>query len=370
MRVIYSGGTICSFETLQRLILLADEIGFMDRPSVTFGNFGTVGTESAFRSMKTEDAPIRFSVFAPPSGPASELYRRYVDSDLQDPAFIRTVLDGVRRDAVFRSRVIQLSANYGWGTGQQIIDALAEDATLYEGAYSLDRDPKLMYVPDTPEGRRQTLGVLLLEASIHTTNALLVAEAAELSPVSDDPYFCQLLALRTSAAHYVAQPVSLASVLGLAVAKSVLPDESLAQLKIPDLFEFRRSAKEQYAAWSNEIERMSLRLREVAPDRISAETARLMLTDVQPRMDQLRRELEDARDKLFGDLFKNVTRWEVPTLSLSYIAGLSLPIALGAFAGALTPAIPAVVDYFVQRRAIVRGNSMAYMVGLSKLSEG
>lgn len=210
MRVIYSGGTFCSFETLQRLILLADEIAFMDRPSVTFGNFGTVGADSAFRRFDTGDAPIQFSVWAPPSGPANELYRRYVESDLQDAAFIHTVLDGIKNDPLFRSRVIQPSANYGWGTGQQIVEALGRDPSLYDGTYDLARDPKLMYVPDTEEGRRHTVGALLLEASIHTTNALVVAEEAQSIPVSDDPYFCQLLALRTSAQQYVSQPVALA----------------------------------------------------------------------------------------------------------------------------------------------------------------
>lgn len=369
MRVIYSGGTMCSFETLQRLILLADEIAFMDRPSVTFGSFGTIGADSAFRRFDTAGAPIQFSVWAPPSGPANELYRRYVESDLQDAAFIRTVLDGIKHDPIFRRRVIQPSANYGWGTGQEIVDALAQDASLYQGTYDLASDPKLMYVPDTEEGRRHTVGALLLEASIHATNALVVAEEAQSIPVSDDPYFCGLLALRTSAKQYVSQPVALAPLLGLAVAKAVLPDESLTKLKIEDLFEFRRSAKEQYAAWSRELERVSLKLLDVPADRLSEEAAKLVLTDVAPRVDQLRRDLESARDKLFGDLVKNVTRWEVPTLSLSYIAGLSLPGALAAFASALTPAIPSVVDYFVQRRALFRNNSMAYLVGLSRLEQ-
>lgn len=369
MRVLYSGESICSFETLQRLILLANEITFMDRPSVTFGKFGTVGAPSEFRQINTADAPIQFSILAPPSGPANQLYRRYVESDLQDSTFIRTVLDGIKNDPLFRSRVIQTSAHYGWGTGQQIVEALIKDPSLYEGTYDLERDPKLIFVPDTVEGRRQTLGTLLLEASIHTTNALVVAEEAQLIPVSDDPYFCQLLALRTSAEHYVYQPVAFAPLLGLAVAESVLPDESLKNLSIPDLFEFRLAAKEQYEAWSKEIEQLSLRLLEVPADRISGEAVKLVITDIRPRVDELRRDLESARDKLFGDLVKSVTRWEVPVLSLSYISGLSLPSAFAAFASALTPAIPSVVDYFTQRRALHRNNSMAYLVGLSKLEQ-
>ena len=83
MRVLYSGGTICNFQTLQRLALLADEVGFMDRPSVTFGKFGTVGMASEFRRIDTTGSAVRFSVHEPPAGPASELYLRYVDADLK-----------------------------------------------------------------------------------------------------------------------------------------------------------------------------------------------------------------------------------------------------------------------------------------------
>lgn len=155
MRVVYSGGTICSFETLQRLVLLADEIAFMDRSSVTFGSFGTIGRESEFRRFNTGETPIKFSVFSPPSGPASTLYRQYVEADLKNPEFIRTILYGLRADAIFQGRLISPDGNYGWGTGRQIVAALLSDPTLYEGTYDLESDRKHLYVPDTPEGRRQ-----------------------------------------------------------------------------------------------------------------------------------------------------------------------------------------------------------------------
>jgi hypothetical protein len=226
-----------------------------------------------------------------------------------------------------------------------------------------------LYVPDTAEGRRQTFSTLLIEASIHTTNALVVAEQTQLAPVSDDPYFCQLLSLRTSAAQYVPQSAPLASIVGLAIAKSVLPDEVLSKLKMQDLFEYRTSAKEAYSDWSAEVERLAQRLLDVPPDRIDSEVAKLIISDVRPRLIELRHALASARDKLFGDLIKTATRWEMPTLSLAYLVGLNLPTALAAFAAALAPAVPAVVDYFMQRRDLVRRNSLAYLVGVSKLAE-
>lgn len=367
MRVLYSGGTICSFETLKRLVLLADEIAFMDRPSVMVGSFGTVGRDSEFRQFHIEDAPVNFSVYAPPNGEKKDLYLRYIEADLRDANFVRIVLDGLKADITFQRRLVQLEANYGWGTGRQVLDELLKDPTLYEGVYGSPTEPKLLYVPDTTLGRRQTLGTLLIEASIQVTNALIVAESVQLDPVSDDPYFCQLISLRASDINYVSQPASAASLLGLAITKSVLPDEVLSRLTMKDLFEYRTSAKDAYEAWSLDVERLAQKLLDIPADRFSVEAAKLIVTDVRPRMLELRLEMATARDKFFGDLVKSVTKWEVPTISLAYLASLNLPTAIAAFAGALAPAVPAVVDYYTQRRNLVRRNSMAYLVGVSKV---
>jgi len=95
----------------------------------------------------------------------------------------------------------------------------------------------------------------------------------------------------------------------------------------------------------------------------------LIVKDVRPRMLELRSDMTYARDQLFGDLVKTVSKWEVPTLSAAYLASLSLPTAIAAFASALVPAVPAVVDYYIQRRNLVRKNSMAYLVGVSNVLE-
>lgn len=367
MRVLYSGGTICSFKTLQRLILLADEIGFMDRPSVIVGNFGTIGRDSEFREFRLENSPIAFSVHAQPEGRSDVLYLRYIEADLRDVNFIRIVLDGLKADVTFQGRLLQLEANYGWGSGQQVLDELLKDAGLYAGDYGETTETTLLYVPDTATGRRQTLRVLLIEASIQVTNALITAESTQLIPVSDDPFFCQLIALRSSEANYVFQPAHRASLFGLAIMKSTLPDEVLSRLTIGDLFNYRASAKDAYALWSLEVEQLAQKLLDIPANRVAAEAAKLVVTDVRPRMLELRLEMASARDKLFGDLIKTVGKWELPTISLAYLASLNLPSAMAAFAGALVPTVPALVDYFLQRRNLVRRNSMAYLVGVSKI---
>lgn len=368
MRVLYSGGTICSFETMKRLVLLADEIAFMDRPSIKFENFCTVSQESEFRQFQIESTPISFSVHSPSDGLTSDLYRQYIQADLKDANFIRIVIDALKIDDTFRRRLVQLEANYGWGTGRQVLDEILKDATLYEGEYECPSNPQLLYVPDTTFGRRQTLGALLIEASIQLTNALIVGEATSLTPVSDDPYFCHLLAHRTSSMKYVFRPDSAAPLLGLAITKAVIPDEALAHLTMKDLFEFRKSTIETYAAWSVEVECLAQKLLDVPSEQFNSQAANVIFTDVRPRMIELQRCMAASRDKLFGDLIKSVLNWKVPTFTVAYISTQSIPVVLGAFAATLVPALSGVVDHYFKRRELVRNNSMAYLVGLSDVS--
>jgi len=141
----------------------------------------------------------------------------------------------------------------------------------------------------------------------------------------------------------------------------------LSHLRLNDLLEYRSSAKDAYGAWSLEVECLAQKLLDIPADRLGVEVAKVIVTDVRPRMLELRHEMATARDNLFGDLIKTVSKWEVPTISLAYLTSMSLPTAIAAFAGALAPAVPAVVDYYVQRRNLVRRNSMAYLVGISKV---
>jgi hypothetical protein len=43
MKLLFSGSAHCQKETLKRLLIIANEIAFMDRPSITFDKWGTIG---------------------------------------------------------------------------------------------------------------------------------------------------------------------------------------------------------------------------------------------------------------------------------------------------------------------------------------
>ena len=75
MRVVVIGSRLPDFRTFQRLLLVANEIGFLDRPSVMFGEhetdgqWGTVGWASDIRKFTIdEDAPVKLSAHETPYG--------------------------------------------------------------------------------------------------------------------------------------------------------------------------------------------------------------------------------------------------------------------------------------------------------------
>lgn len=370
MRVLYAGGSICSLPTLKRLVLLADEIGFLDRPSVTFGNWGLVGHASEARRFPSDDTPINFSVYSPPSGPVGQLYERYISADLANPRFRASFLEGLQSDQTFQQRFLQLRADYGGMTGGDIVTALMQDGALVDVDLQDPVEGGLMFRVGSPEGRRETLKTLLIEASVQVTSALITSEETALVPVCDDPHFCRLLALRSADSAYVGNTARLAPYLGLAIARSVMPDELIAKLTLPELFEYRKYTRDTYRAWSTEIDRLVSTIGNVEPDATEQELKRIISSDVKPLFVQYENDLASARDSLFGSLVKKVTTWQLPTLSLAFLGGFSAPTALAAFAAALVPAIPSVTDYFVSRRELHRRNSMAYLVGVSRGLEG
>jgi hypothetical protein len=79
--------------TLKRLLIVGDELAFMDRPSVTFKQWGTVGRNSPMRRLPFETAPVQVRVFEPPSGPAENFFLSYIEADLTSPDFRRIEAD-------------------------------------------------------------------------------------------------------------------------------------------------------------------------------------------------------------------------------------------------------------------------------------
>jgi hypothetical protein len=370
MKVVFTGHSACNYLTLQRLLLVADEIGFIDRPAVMFGNWGLIGHDADIRRFIRDGLPVVLSAHEPPSGATAALYNKFVEKDLATPSFIQTVAEGLARNEDFARKFFQFEANYGDGMkGSDILDALVNDVALANKTYCDPEKAGFMKGIKTSEGRDELFKMELIEASVQVTSAMFVAERTGLFPVTDDPYYSKLLTLRATDVGYIGRPGMIVAPLGLAIAKAVIPDAALEHIEIPALLEYRKATKDAYDAWAVELDRLAATIAETEPEKISNQIRTIIAKEVAPKVIQYRNEMVSVRDKLFGDLIKTIVKWEVPSLSLAYVGEFSLSVALAFFSAAAVPAVPSVVDYFQGRRELARKNSLSYLIGVTKVKK-
>jgi hypothetical protein len=370
MRVIYAGGPLCSEATFKRLLVLANEVGFSDRPSLGFGRWGTVGVPSPLRQLPPEvqNGPIAFRFHSPPES-VTAVYRPFIERDIPDLRLRGLVLDGLAHDPVFRERTMPSEAQYGIYSGAEIVAALTADATLRGIDLGEIGGFGEAFDVSSPTGRRDTLRPLLMDTSIHITSAILATQELDLVPVADSPTMARLLALRVAAPE--AMSSSLATALGFEIMRAVVPDEALGRLGVRDLMEFRHKTKDVYVAWGAEVARLSAMIDDgPVADELGARVRKLVATEVKPKMDLYRAELASARDALFGDVIKSVVDWKLPTLAVAVLhhdpllAGALAVLGNVAQAGAKM-----VTDQTVSRRGIARKHGMAYLVQLADRTE-
>ncbi|HYX71796.1 MAG TPA: hypothetical protein VE732_03425, partial [Nitrososphaera sp.] len=214
-------------------------------------------------------------------------------------------------------------------------------------------------------GRKQAFSDLIAVASMKITDTMLVSSLTETIPVTDDPYFAQLLSLRTAESNYIGGVPRLAPFVGLEIAKAVIPDEALQKLSSEEIGEYRKKTIEAYQAWSVELNKISSMISEdrdfLNPDKIQ----KFIASEISPRLIDYRNEMKAVRDDMFASILKSIIKWEMPTLSLAYLGGLDYSKAIALFASALAPTAHHIVDYVKTSRSIKRKNALSYLVGLS-----
>jgi hypothetical protein len=173
--------------------MIADEIAVMDRPSVTFGDWGTVGSGSPLRPLipTFAETPVKLVAYSPPSGPVTELYQRYIQADLGNAEFKTNLLEGLAKEETFAGKLVQMEGQYSSGRrvlrGRDLLKELVSDAALSAAPLDERHQPGELFNVEDERARRATLRIIAIEASINLTNAMVVANKTGHLPVTDDP---------------------------------------------------------------------------------------------------------------------------------------------------------------------------------------
>jgi len=372
VNLLYSGAMECSPATFKRLLVMADKVIFMDRPSVNFGGWGTVGIESWHRSALHlfKGKPVELGVFAPPAGMETELYLDYARADFDNKDFRITFLDGLRSSKAFAEKYVKGKANYGSGSGEMVRRALADDRALDDVRLDLSPLDALQFRVDSHVGRVATLRMLLADASVRVTSAMLAAVETESIPVADDPHSAKLLALRSTSSQYVGGTARVAPLLGLEIVRAAIPDGVLEKIDIEAIIEYREKTKDAYAAWTVELNRLAASIDALEPSEVPDAVMKLVVTDVVPKLVEHRNAMRAVGETMFARIWKasaDLGPELYPTLSMAFAGGLGWTGAIMAFLRAFQGITPAVVDGIIAKRQAQRNHAVAYLAGLSSL---
>lgn len=382
MKILYSDSTACPLPTLKRLILLADQLAFTDRPSVNFENRGTIGMKSPLRGAIADFAKcgIQLDVYSPPAGAAEDLHLPYINSDIDDLEFRRIILEGFKTDPSFNQNFVALDAQYASigrtedpgepklkTPGRDLITAIVNDPEMASfDLYKTDPffDP---YRIDTQIGKAATLRVFMESISIQVTSSMLVAAQADYMTLCDSPTMARLIDRRLIRFNQPDNRQLYTAPLGLEILKAVIPDEVLQQIDVDAVFEYRSEAKEAYTAWSTDVNRISVKLESLPPEKVQSEMQNIIRTEIIPKVVEYRGEMENIAEKMFGGLIKRASTIALPTLAAVQYANVGIGEAIIAAASFLAPSV---VDYLNDNQKIRRRYATAYVIDLVRNHEG
>ena len=311
------------------------------------------------------------------------------------------------RDPVFMELASNFASRDYWGIFRKKIPpgSLLEEALSFSGT-RFWRDPRTISSPRDDERFGRYFGTgsdfsspfvmsvahdyipVSCGYSVNTNLALLLAEVEGVTLLTDDPSALSLLNLKYARARKASGTVPSAgpiiarrspaflqkyNIVGLNVIDAILANAVLDKISFRSLVEFRKEAagslerlrgllnvlvaKIESEPWSSDFE---------------AEVVRVIESEIVPQGLQVRDEVESTYRKMFGGLIKRTASTVTPTLTVSFLAGLSagqiLTMSCAAVAGALSIALPEIVDVW-QDRQTNKKNGLSFLLQLAAVQK-
>ena len=377
INVFYYPEMVADHATLKKAILLFDEIHFMDRPSFTFGNFGTIGMASPlwqFEASFTSEG-VRLFVHGAPGGPVARDLYETVSGDANDPLFLSRFQEGLRSSQTFRDLQIAHGDYGASGThedvGQKVTSVDLEAAIGgHKSAMALFADESVRHFDlATPTGCAKQLITGAVVCSTKINFALSVSSKNGFVPLADAAPYAGLLGAKYARAMKnlpAKTPVQVTD-LSFAIFDELVPLEQLARLTFEEVIRYRRASE---AAREEFLERLSvIQIKQAsigAEGNYAGAIRQMIKTEIIPSARTFKSKLQTIHESLYGALAKGTIIAAGGSAAINFFGDLSwerlLALAgpVGAYVG------KAAIDAFLAQRAARRECSISYILSLNE----
>ncbi len=370
---------LVSETTLKKAILLFDELHFVDRPSFTFNNFGSIGAASPLRSYEAScrEAGVRLYVHGIVGGRVVGDFLERTLSDIDDLEFLLRFQSGIKSSNTFKG--IQVPrGNYGEsGNADDVANKLGivDIAAVLEN-YSSAKE--LFYDDDvrafdlsTPLGSAKQLISTAALCAAKLNFALGEGARNDFIPLADAAPYGELLGAKyrraVSKIQLAKNPLQITD-LSFAVFDQVVSTETIDRMTIKDVVAHRKTsqkAREEFLEHLTLIRDKQANI-DVGSD-YAGEIDKIIRSEILPAAHEFRMRLEAIDDSFKGALAKGTVGFFGSSGALlSVFAELSWARLIGLAGGAAAYVGSAAIDTFLEKRAIKRECSISYLLSLDK----
>jgi hypothetical protein len=364
--------------TLKKAILLFDEIHFIDRPSFTLNNFGTIGASSPLRAVEQsfQEAGVPLYVHSVQGGQIKGEFLERVNSDINDPLFLEKFKTGLESSSTFRNIHIQ-PGNYGKAGNEVDVLRKITNADLssflqtHGTAENLLSDDKIKpFDLSSPLGCAKQLVSFAALCSANLNFALTESAKNGFFPLADAAPYANLLSTQYVRAINKLEPTKnhiQITDLSFAIFDELVPTECIEKLSIKQVVDYRKASEKAREEFLEHLLLLQVKQTGISVDGDYAGIIeKLIRTEIIPAANTFRKKLQSINQSFFGTLGKGASTLIGGSSMVNIFVDLSLEkiLALAAMASAL--AVNAAIDAVFAERATKRECSISYLLSLDK----
>jgi hypothetical protein len=374
--VLYYPDFWADYSTLVKEVLLFDELHFMDRPSMTFGDFGTIGAASPFRQVEASfrEEGVPFFVHPAPMGPVRSEWYDDVKADVNDPEFLKRFQNGLRRSPAFR-RLQVVPGNYGeYGNEESVAQKLmavdlSADLKTHESPMALFEDSTIRHFDlSTPVGCAKQLIADAVTCSAKLNFALKAGTRQGFLPLADANPYGDLLGAKYARAVEKLEPAKnklQVTDLSFAIFDELIPAARLEALSLKDAVRYRKASEKAREEFLEHLGVIQTKQASVGIDGDYRGTIdKLIDTEIRPAVRTFKNKLRSIDESLFGAIAKGVVGGAGGSSVVTLFGDLSWQRILAVGGAAVAYVTNALIDAYLAERAAKRECSISYILSL------
>jgi hypothetical protein len=377
VNVFYYPETTASSLTLKKTILFFDEIHFMDRPSFTFDNFGSIGMASPLRAYEQSfrENGIPLFVHQPNDGPVWGEFLKQVEADINDDRFLKSFQQGLKNSETFRN--IQISrGNYGAvGNETDVARHLVDvDLDLLFSEHGLPseimRDKSIPYFAfNTPLEAFKNLIVSAAMCSTKMNFALNLSAPQAFTPLADAAPYADLLGakysrtMRSNAS--INTKISITD-LSFAIFDELITSDHFDEMTFGEIVDFRKRSESARIEFLEHLSVLQVKQGKIGADGdYKGTVTQLVQTEILPAVRTFRKKLNAIHESLFGNLAKGALgALAAAGAGLSFFGDISWTGLATVVAPAAAYVGKAAIDAKIAERSAMRECAISYVLSL------